>query len=148
MLNGDDYLACKDAIMECYQKKSCQPLIDLVEIREKTEPTKPLTAFICMALYQKCTILYKNANNFNSKIGDIFKPLLTAKFTDKRDAELISVLLDNSFTTNLRVCDETWQHIDLSSLLVQLKFSIIYSKSTLLEPLASLILNPLSMKDK
>lgn len=148
MLNGSDYLLCKDAVLECFQNKNCDALIKLVEEREKIEDEKPITAYICMALYQKCTILYKNANNFTSKIGDIFKPLISIKYREKPHCDLILPLLDNSFTTNLRVCNETWQHIDLSVLLVQLRFSIIYSKSPLIKPLAELILNPLSMKEK
>lgn len=141
--------------MECYQSKSFNPLEVLLC---EADPTKPITPYLCLALYQKCTMLNKNTNQFNTRIGELFKPLLTIQppgslqpkfFADPEfDASLIQPLLDNDFKNNLRVSEEMWKNIDMSSLLVQIKYSVIYTRSSLLKPLRQLIIDPISMRQK
>lgn len=143
---------CKTAIIECYQTKKCEALEKLLSESDKANP---ITPYICLALYQKCTMLYKNTNQFNTKIGDLFRPLIDTATAGSKplvdpqlEAPLMQPLLDNDFTNNLRVSDATWQYVDLSSLLVQIKFSAIYTRYPLIKPLRSLILNPASMLEK
>lgn len=140
--------------MESYQVKNHEPVEKQLK---EMDQSNPITPYLCMALYQKCTMLYLNKIQFNTKIGDLFLPLFElAKDKSNRfklldpsiDAPLIRPLLDNDFKNNLRVSDETWQFVDLSLLLVQIKFSVIYTRYQMIEPLRSLILDPISMIEK
>lgn len=141
--------------MECYQLKNCNPIEKLLR---DTDPENPITPYLCLALYQKCTMLYKNTNQFNTKIGELFKPLLTIQppgsmqpkfLVDPAfDAPQMQPLLDNDFKNNLRVSHETWQFIDLSTLLIQIKFSIIYTRFSMIRPLRQLLIDPMSMQQK
>jgi hypothetical protein len=146
VVNGEPYLACKKAIVECFKVKNIQPLeAELKNYAKLNCPHHPLLAYLGPAFYQKVTLLYKNASNFNSNIGDLFKPLLENPYAsiDASDKALLAPLLDNSFANNLKISETNWQFIDLNLLLVQIKFSILYGRSVLLKPLQTLLQKPI-----
>ena len=160
ILNGDEYQKCKMAILESYKSKKYDSVTKLMQ---EAHETRPITPYVGMALYAKCTLLQVNTSQFKSGIGEIFEPMLK-EVTDIQatklnllgvpnldpdlDARLLKPMLFNKFTSYMHVCKDNWKYVDLSCLLVQIKFSIIYGKSQLLKPLSKLILNPISMIER
>lgn len=139
--------------MECYQIKNCDPL---AKILKDSTRANPVTPYVCMALYQKCTLMYKNKNQFKTNIGELFKPILNESDSGRNniliepelDARMIQPLLFNEFNNRLKVCDENWQYLDLASLLVQIKFSVVYARTSIIGPLRQLIMNPIQMIER
>ena len=56
-------------------------------------------------------------------------------------------LIMNTLTHNLNINNETWKTVELNLLLIQIKFSLLSTKSKLIKPIVELINSPLHMKD-
>lgn len=93
-----------------------------------------------MAMYQNVTLLHRNIGNMTSQILEIFQPIDEKYF--ENDKHLTKSLFHNTFTHNLKVSKETWPHIDLSMLLIELKFAVLYSSNNLIAALKDMITNP------
>ncbi len=88
------------------------------------------------------TLLYKSIEDSTNQIVEYFEAL--------EPKHLFKPLLRNSFTHNLKVNKENWRHIDLSVLLIQIKFCLLYSsrENDLLMPLKELLIDPASAEHK
>lgn len=95
-----------------------------------------------MALYQNVTLLYKD---MKSMPVEIFIPTLNKYFPQNKT--LWEPLIMNSLSHNLNINNDTWKTVELSLLLIQIKFSFMFSKSKLIKPMAELINNPVKLKD-
>ncbi len=96
--------------------------------------------YFAMSVFQNITLLFRNLDNLTNQIADIFEPILVDFYSEQKHQ--LSPLLDNSFNHYLTVNKTNWPHIDLAVLLMQIKFSIIFSNSDLLVPLKELITSP------
>lgn len=137
IINEEGYLKCKKAIYECFkQGKTLAPLDAIM--------SRPLLPHLCMALYQSVTAFHR----FNPQIGDTFQSLTTRSYVQPEDARLIQTLLANSFENKFKLTDDNWTFVNLTMLLLNVKYAIFYSNCRLLEPLKALITQPASMFDK
>ena len=98
--------------------------------------------YLAMAMYQNITLLYKDTANMPV---EIFIPSLNKYFPQHKT--YWEPLLENKLTHNLNINNDTWKNVELNLLLIQLKFSFLFSKSKLLKPIIELINNPLKMKE-
>ena len=126
-----NYVDIRNAINDCVQNN----LTSLEAILKKNINF----AYVCMALYKNVSFIYKDQdvpvttkNNFNSILNKY----------QASNRHHWQQLVENSFTDNLKVNKENWKHIDMNLLLVQMKYSILFSNSRLIKPLAELINSP------
>lgn len=147
VINGDGYTQCKEAIRECFKQRKIDPLDTVMNTYARSNNHHQLLPYLCMAFYQNVTLLHMNSQNFNANIGDLFKPMLNKPYVRSEDAQLLETLLDNSFENNFKINETNMPCIDLNMLLLQIKYSILYSKSKLLKPLKKLILEPGQMNE-
>ena len=131
---NDRYLEFKEAVIKSFQEKR-STLIEEV-ISKCLYNWRP---YLLMAMYQNVTILHRNIENMTSQILEIFQPIDDKYF--ENDKQLTKSLFHNTFTHNLKVSKDTWHHIDLSMLLVELKFSVLFSSSNLIAALKDMITN-------
>lgn len=143
VLMGFNYLKCKKAILTCFTVKNVSPLQEIFS--QDCDP-KDYAAFICTALYQNITLLYKNLSNLTSQIADIFNPFVHKHFANQKD--LLKSLLENNFSNCFKVNEANWPNIDLTLLLVQIKYTVLFCKSDLILPLRDLLLEPSTISEK
>ncbi len=127
----------KEAISECFKEKSQSPFAKYIESFNATRLNE-LFPIICMAIYRNITVKYKTVPNLPV---DLFKPLLTKHFNNQF-LDNWKELIDNSFKNHMRIDNVNWPNIDLNQLMIQAKFSILYSKSNLVKSLARLMQAP------
>lgn len=139
VLLGDKYLSCKKALLTCFKVKNVSPLNEL-KLGVDEAP------FLCLALYHNVTLLYKNLDNLTAQIADIFSPYIIENFRKQQD--MMKPLLENSFTNLFKVSEDNWNYVDFSQLLVQIKYSILFSKSDVIKPLQELIKSPEKTSEK
>ena len=97
--------------------------------------------YLCMAFYQNITLLYREVPN---PPFAMFVPVLNNQMPNYKN--YWKPLLENGLTHNLVVNEATWKDVELNMLLIQLKFSVLFTKSKLIKPLTDLINNPLAHK--
>ena len=141
VLAGENYLQCKNAILVSFREKNANELKEWLS----KNPEK-YQSYFAMAAYQNITLLYRNVDNLTKQIAEIFDPVVDEFYSNQ--SHLLKPLLDNSFTHNLNVNSKNLSNIELSLLLIQIKYCVIFSDADLLVPLKSLILDPKSMIDK
>ena len=141
VLGGDKYDKCKQAILFCIREKNLT-FLDKVLERNSID----LFPYLCLAFYQNITILNINIDTNASNIAEMFQPILVKFY--KNEEKILSPLLSNSFEHCLKVSPKNLPSMDLSLLLVQLKFFIIYSNSNTIKPLRDLILKPQVFNNK
>jgi len=134
------YLAYKKAIHECFEEKNLNPIEKLNARFTNQSNSQEHLAYLGIALYQNVTLLYKSIETSTSQIVEYFEPL----------SNQFKTLLDNSFSHYLKVNKPNWNHIDLSLLLIQIKFCVLFApkEDNLLACLRDLLLNPISFAEK
>ena len=134
VLSGEIYLKLKKAIKATLKSNDTKELIQIVDsYRNDKIPIQP---YLCMALYQNLTLYMKFSNvsfqkNFQVLINDSL---------DERRSSLLTPLLQNSFNNCLKVNDVNWSFINLSLLLVQVKYTIMFSMHSLIQPLKEILI--------
>lgn len=96
--------------------------------------------YLLMALYQNVTLLYRNIGDVTVQILDIFQPIESRYFEDAE--HLTRGLFKNTFTHNLKVSKENHMHMDLSQLLMEIKFTVLYSNCGLVGSLKAMLKTP------
>ncbi|RMZ93472.1 E3 ubiquitin-ligase RNF213-like [Brachionus plicatilis] len=139
VLLDDSYVLTKKAILDCFSTRSPHPLKELLEQKKTTEP------YLCLGLYQNVTILAKNMSDSMLNLASIFEPWLRSTFPN--ETKIFAPLLNNSFSNLFQVNDENWRDIDLTVLLVQLKYSILFSKLSIIEPLRKILTQPMLIQN-
>jgi hypothetical protein len=134
------YLAYKKAIHECFEEKNLNPIEKLNAKFTNQSNSQEHLAYLGIALYQNVTLLYKSIETSTSQIVEYFEPL----------SNQFKTLLDNSFSHYLKVNKTNWNHIDLSLLLIQIKFCVLFApkEDNLLACFRDLLLNPISFAEK
>lgn len=126
------YVLFKDAIIKSFKEKKSTVIEEIV-----ADCQFDFHPYLLMALYQNVTILYRNVGNVTTQILDIFEPIKAKYFEEK--PHLTKALFLNSFTHNIKVSKENWQHIDLAALLMQIKFTVLYSNCYLVGALREML---------
>lgn len=135
---GEKYTRIKTTISECFQNRNSASLETLLREQDKDRSFP----YLMMALYKNVTTLFKEVENVPV---ELFNPLLTKLYPMcKQDWQ---PFLANSLSHNLKITNENWDKIETNLLLVQLKFSIMHSKSKFIKPLAYLINSPKEFKN-
>ena len=129
VLFDENYLAFKEAIKISFRDKNCNEILKVFE-------SKPVQPFLSLVLYQNVTLLYKNFEN--NSVADTFRSLINNEIPE-RSSNVIEPLLKNSFTNCLKINNQNWTNIDLSILLVQIKYSILFANHSLIAPLRDLL---------
>jgi hypothetical protein len=142
VLIGDDYCAFKKLISECFKENNASKFEKLLNDYANSTLGKINFPYLCMAIYQNITLLYKETNKLPY---EIFLPIMEKIYIKEKFHW--EQLLTNKLTHRMQISKETWCHIELNLLLIQLKYSILFSKSKLIKPLVDLINNPLNAKD-
>jgi hypothetical protein len=137
VLIGDRYARLKDSLNKCFQEQSSADLEALIE-----KDKDLLFPYLAMAVYKNVTTLNKDVTNL--PVERIAAPLNKYYVKHKHHWQ---PLLENSLGHNLKINTANWKHIELSLLLVQLKYSVLFSRSNVIKPLASLIERPAEHKD-
>lgn len=139
ILLGEWYTRIRKSMSQCFDSRSSQPLQE--ELTRAIQASYGAESFVfplaAIALYKNVTTLYKEMPNVPR---DFFEPALASLFGRYRVHW--EPLLDNTLAHNLAISRNTWPHIELSLLLVQLKFSILFAESRLCAPLLALINSP------
>ncbi len=104
--------------------------------------------YFLIAIYQNVTLLYKNIHNIKLQVFDIFQPIVDKYFQNYHENSLVVPLLENSFVHNLKIDSANWNHIELNLLLMQIKFSILFSNCSLITSLRDLFINTNTIKEK
>lgn len=78
--------------------------------------------YLCMALYQNVTLLYRE----NLVIPHEMFISTFSKYYPNFQNEWLS-FLQNNLKHNLNINEKTWSEVELNLLLVQLKYSIMFS---------------------
>ncbi len=120
---------------KCFQENSANDFE--VYIRQHADQAAILFPYLCMALYQNITLLYRDMPAVPYKI---FEQILSTQYIHYKS--YWEPLLTNSLSHKLKITKATWSHVELNLLLIQLKQSIIFSKSKLIKPLFDLINSP------
>ena len=139
VLLDEPYVLTKKAILDCFLTRSIESLEKLVNEKKTSEP------YLCLALYQNVTILTKNMPDSMPNLTSIFESWL--KLTYPNDMKTFTPFIDNSFANLFKVNEKNWRDIDLTMILLQLKYSIIYSKSSILKPLREILTQPDKIQD-
>jgi hypothetical protein len=139
---GPNYIKCKETILTSFQVKNVDKFDELF----KQENSEIYLPYLCVAFYQNITLLYKTLKDSAAQMSEMFKPLIKKNF--KYDESYAMDLLNNKHTNSLRVDETNWKEIDFNLLLVEIKYTILYSKSSLIEPLKSLLADPATIMDK
>ena len=139
---GEDYTRFKKAISDCFKENSPAKFEKLLNENESATMAQIYFPYLCMALYQNVTLLYKEMNTMPC---DIFIPILNRTYSGYKF--YWEPLLKNKLPHRLAINNETWADIELNLVLVQLKYSILFSKSSLIKLFADLINKPLMAKD-
>lgn len=129
------YTNVKKAIEEGIVEKNGEKL-------DKIIASEDIFPYVCVALYMNVTLLYKDIQNFSV---DYFEKVLDKRFAKYRPHW--RKLLENGEQHYLKVNQENVKHIEMSLLIVQFKYSIMFSKSNLIKPLVTLMQKPLEHKD-
>jgi len=129
------YLTFKNAILKSFKEK--KPTAIDEEIAVCNYDYHP---YILMALYQNITLLNLNIAHVTTQIIEIFRPLQKKYFEDKKN--ITQAIFDNTFTHNLHVSKLNRDHTDLSLLLIEIKYTVLYSPCSLLANLKELINTP------
>lgn len=138
ILSGDVYKRLRSALTKCFEERSGNSLEEECTKSMKIIPNQEmLFAYVVMALYKNVSTLYKDMNQVPT---EFIEKALVKQFP--RHRHHWETFLANRLMHNLRISQENWPYIELSLLLVQLKFSILCSRSKLAKPLASLIETP------
>jgi hypothetical protein len=139
---GSSYMACKEAIQTSFQVRNVDRFDQLL-----SEPrSEELLPYLCTAFYQNITLLYKTLQDQASQMSEMFRPLVRKYF--KIDESFVMCLLDNNYKNALRVDEANWKEIDFNMLLVQLKYTILYSQSHLIKSLRDMLINPAAMAER
>lgn len=136
LLIGEKYKNFKDAISICFQNNNANALEEILSLNTNN------FHYLCMALYQNITLLYKDMTNMPV---EIFLPTFSKYYPQSK--QHWEPLIMNTLTHNLNINNETWKTVELNLLLIQIKFSLLSTKSKLIKPIVELINSPLHMKD-
>ncbi len=142
VLLGTKYLRCKVAISETIGLNKHDALVTFLKSSKDN-----MFAYMYMALYQQVTLLYRKLNPTDIPIK-LFENVL--KETNPNEKQLWAPLLENGFAHNLklRLNDPNGNgNLDLASLLVQFKISVLASKLKLVKPFIDLLQNPAALKN-
>jgi hypothetical protein len=135
-------MQCKETILTCFQVKNVEKFDELF----KQDSSDLFLPYLCVAFYQNITLLYKTLEGSAAQMSEMFKPLVKKYF--KYEESFVMNLLDNKHTNSLKVDETNWKEIDFNLLLVEIKYTILYSKSNLIEPLKNLIADSATIMDK
>lgn len=141
VLSGEKYLKLRDSITKCFQDRTTVSLEEEIKKNEYASLDR-FFPYVAIAIYKNITTLYKDVEHFPI---DMYETCLSKAYGKHKHHW--EVLLGNHLTHNLKISKDTWGTIELSLLLVQLKFSILFSKSKLTRPLVSLMETPRVHKD-
>lgn len=95
-----------------------------------------------MAFYKNITFLFKDINDVPT---DKLAHVLIKHYAQSKAHW--QPLLDNSLTHRLKVTNENWSSIELNMLLIQLKFSVLFSQSRIVRLLAELMRTPTNFRN-
>jgi hypothetical protein len=135
-LIGEKYITLKTAISTCFQDNQATSLDEVLSENSN------IFHYLCMALYHNVTFLYKDTKQMPV---DIFIPTLNKYYPQNKN--YWEPLVMNTLPHNLHINNDTWKNVELNMLLIQLKFTFLYSKSKLIKPIIELINNPIKMRD-
>ena len=135
---GDNYMKCKESIQLCFQVKNVDIFNEMLSDKKNQE----LLPYICVAFYQNITLLFKSLKESASQMAELFIPLISKYFI--LDSSFLINLLENKHKNSLKVDEANWNNwkdIDFNLLLVQIKYTVLYSESNLIVPLKNMLLH-------
>jgi hypothetical protein len=135
VLIGERYLKLKEAISDCFKEKKSEPFVKYLEQSSKNQ--QEIFPILCMAIYRNITVKHKDVPNLPL---DLFLPTLTKIYN--QSSEHWRPLLENNLSGHMKINTDNWPYLNINQLIIQAKFSILYSKSKLVESLAQLIRYP------
>ncbi|CAF0704523.1 unnamed protein product [Brachionus calyciflorus] len=136
VLIGERYIQLKRAITDGFQNRNAVLLQTILE-----KDADRLFPYVAICLYKNVTLLNKEVDNVPI---DIFLPTITKAFGDRRS--VWTSIITNELSHKLKINKNNCDTIEFNLLILQLKFSILYSKSKLIRPLANLIESPKDFK--
>lgn len=134
LIENADYNRFKTLISECFEDNSAEKFETYINAISNSSAFFP---YLCMALYQNITLLYREMPNIPYRI---FEPILDKTYGHQQLHW--KPLLQNSLNHRLAINENTWGNVELNLLLIQLKYSILFSKSKLIKPFIDLIKSP------
>ena len=140
--NSNKYVQLKKAINECYEQRNVSKLNKLINSMKTTSQVH-YKAYMGMAFYQNLTLLNKDLNSEAiQNLAHIFQHDSIQQLYSSES------LFKNNYAHKLKVSKENWPHINLSCLLIQIKYSLFYSTAELIQPLKKLMDEPDSPLNK
>lgn len=141
VLIGPEYTKIKALITESFQTMNASNFENYIISHSNVNNVSVLFPYLCMALYQSITLLYREMPNVPY---DKFVPVLNNQLSKQKHHW--KPLVENTLPHKLIVNEVTWKDVELNMLLIQLKFSILFTNSKLIKPLTDLITNPIVHK--
>ena len=140
VLIGERYLKLREAISECFKEKKSEPFAKILDQSSKNQ--QDLFPILCMAIYRNITVKHKDVPNLPI---ELFSPILAKLYN--QSIELWRPLLENNLSDYLKINQDNWPYLNINQLLIQAKFSILFSKSKLVESFAQLIRQPAEFRN-
>lgn len=139
---GKEYSDFKNVISESFQDNNPEKFATHLKALSDLNKANYSFPYLCMALYQNVTLLYRE----NAVIPHEMFISTLSKFYPNYENDWLG-FLQNNLKHNLQINEKTWNEVELNLLLVQLKYSIMFSTTLVIKPLKELIDSPLNAKD-